>query len=186
MFVRRVDARNQEVSINVDHRIGRARRCSRAASVARCFLISRLHLFPVPGGCVGWECNHWSACSGVIWENSDSVSKATALSAASNARRRVSDFETPQRLASRSSRWTVAGSKATVVRIVIVAITQISYAHTIFEQLNPSLDHPLLPSWGFRHVARRPLRNSSVAQGRMVHALCRSTLLLPEEMSCRN
>lgn len=43
-------------------------------------------------------------------------------SARSKARRRASDFETPQRFVSRSQRATVAGSKATVVRIVMVAI----------------------------------------------------------------
>lgn len=57
---------------------------------------------------VGWE------------EPGDGV--AAAISADSSARRRASDLEIPQRLASRSSRAAVAGSKATLVRTVMVAI----------------------------------------------------------------
>ena len=51
------------------------------------------------------------------------------LSAACNARRKASDLLVPQRFASLSQRATVAGSKATVVRMVMVAITKPLYAH---------------------------------------------------------
>ena len=72
-------------------------------------------------------------CRGVIPVKSGSgpsTTGASSRSAASKARRRVSDLEVPQRFVSRSQRATVAGSKATVVRIVMVAIIRGWYAHT--------------------------------------------------------
>lgn len=55
--------------------------------------------------------------------NSGAAAAGWAFSDSSKARRRVSDLDTPQRLASRSRRAAVAGSKATVVRTVKAAMT---------------------------------------------------------------